>query len=258
MATIITSGTTVTVPTVLPTATPSGDTSFNPHRDALIKAALRLIGAYNSMDNPQPAQMVDALEALNIMLHSWQVEGFLWLKKFALLTLVPGQASYAIGALSPDTCIYTDTLRQAARPTRIKSACYRNSSGYDMPMIPLAREDYAALTNKGSSGRPNQYYYDPQTVQGIVTLWPVPIEASHLFLTVDRGIYDLVADTDNYDVPQEWLRAIKWGLAVELAPEYAVPPGELARLEARYLAIRQSVADFDAEAVSTMIQPGRR
>jgi hypothetical protein len=257
MYSIVTSGTPVTIETQQVSGSTSGDSSLNPVRDDIVKAALRLVGAYNSNDEPTPSQMVDAIQAINIMLHSWQVEGFLWLQKFALLTLVPGQAIYAIGSGSADTCVYTDG-GTASRPTRITAACYRNSSGFDLPLVAISRSDYMALTNKSAPGRPVEFFYDPQQIKGTLTIWPVPTEAATIFLSLDRGIYDLVHDTDTADVPQEWLRAIKWGGACEIAPEYAVPPGELALLEQRYAAIRQALSEYDQEPVESNVQRGYR
>lgn len=234
--------------------TTSGTNSLNPVRDTLVKAALRLVGAYASTDEPRPEQMVDALEAMNIMLKSWQVEGFLWLRKFALLTLVPGKATYQLGEGSTDVCLYTDTLTQVSRPTRISYATYRNASGFDREMTPLSRTQYMQLTNKTSAAPSTQYYYDPQLASGALTVWPVPVTADSLFITCDRGIFDMVNDTDTYDLPQEWLRVIKWGLAMEIAPEYAVPAGEMARLEARYVAIKAGVDSYDRETVPTQME----
>jgi hypothetical protein len=198
--------------------------------------------------------MEDATEACNLMLKSWQVEGFLWLKKFALLTLVPGQLTYkfgndATGTPSPDACVYQGTSTKIDRPTRITSAAYRNSSGYDRPLLPMSREDYIRMTNKTSGAPANQYYYDPQLYQGELTLWPVPTTADSIFIACDRGIADMINDTDAYDIPQEWLRIAKWGLACEIGPEYAVPPGEMARIEAKYEAMKQAISSYDREIV---------
>lgn len=74
----------------------SGETSYNPVRDIVIRGALRKVGAYASTDNPRPEQISDAQETLNMMLKSWQVEGFLWLKTFATLFLNKGQTSYQL------------------------------------------------------------------------------------------------------------------------------------------------------------------
>jgi hypothetical protein len=227
-------------------------TTFYPVRDTLIKASLRLVGAYNSNSQPSADQMQDAAEAINFMLKSWQVDGFLWLKKFALLTLVPGQATYLLGPAadgtpSPDVCVYQGTATQVDRPTRIQAAAYRNSSGFDRPLTPMSRDEYIKLTNKTNQAPCVQFYYNPQLYQGEITVWPVPATADTIFFTCDRGIADLLNDTDTPDVPQEWLRLIKFGLAVEIAPEYAMPAGELARLEQRYNDMRKVIDDYDRE-----------
>jgi hypothetical protein len=234
-------------------------TTFYPVRDTIVKAALRLVNAYSSMGNPDPAQMEDATEACNIMLKSWQIEGELWLKKFALLTLIPGQATYLLGMAqdgtpSPDVCVYTDNSMQIDRPTRVTSAAYRNSSGFDRPLLPFSREDYMRMTNKTTQAPCNQFYYNPQLYQGALTFWPVPDAADKVLISCDRGIYDLINDTDTYDVPQEWLRLCKWGLACEIAPEYAIPAGDLARMEAKYSAMKESISSYNREPVNTQIQ----
>ncbi len=237
-------------------------TSFNPVRDTLVKAALRLVNAYSSPDEALPEQMEDATEACNLMMKSWQIEGFLWLKKFALLTLVPGQATYlfgndSTGTPSADACVYQGTSTKIDRPTRITLASYRNASGFDRPLLPLSREDYMRLTNKIALAPSNQFYYDPQLYQGALTLWPVPSTADSVFFSCDRGIYDLVNDTDTYDIPQEWLRICKWGLAVEIGPEYAVPSGQMQMIETRYEAMKAALLAYNREMVDTQIMVAR-
>lgn len=227
--------------------TTSGVNTFNPVRDEITKSALRLVGAYNSTDEPRPEQLNDANLALNLLLKSWQVQGFLWLKKFALLTLVPGQATYQLGAWATDTCVYDGTATQITRPTRISYAAYRNSTGVDREMTPLARNDYMKLSNKAAAAPSTQYFYDPQTEKGQLILWPVPIAADHIFFSCDRGIFDMLGSDNTYDVPQEWLRVIKYALAVEIAPEYAMPSGEFQLLNAKYEALRADVESYNHE-----------
>ncbi len=236
--------------------------TFYPTRDVIVKGALRLVNAYSSNGLPTTDQMVDGAEACNMMLKSWQVEGFLWLKKFATLTLAPGQATYVFGkdvngADSSDACVYEGTSTKIDRPTRIQSAAYRNSNGIDRPLTPMGRDEYMQLTNKATQAPSVQFYYDPQLYQGEITLWPVPSSADRVFFSCDRGIYDLIATTDKYDVPQEWLRLCKWGLAVEIAPEYAVPPGERDRLEKKYQEMKLAIDSYDREPVSSQMTVGR-
>lgn len=211
-----------------------------------------MVNAYASTGQPAPEQMSDAIEACNLMLKSWQVDNFLWLKQFALLTLVPGQATYkfgnaANGTPSPDVCVYQGTATQIDRPTRISMAAYRNTSGFDRPLTPMSRAEYIQLTNKTNPAPCVQFYYNPQLYQGELTVWPVPTTADTLFFTCDRGIYDVITDTDTFDVPQEWMSLCKWGLACEIAIEYAVPPAQLAQLESKYQAMRQTIDNYDRE-----------
>jgi len=238
--------------------TTSGSTSFNPIRDQIVYGALRLVGAYASTDTPRAEQVNDALEALNMVLKSFQVEGFLWLKQFATLTLVVGQEKYLI----PGAACVDDTGAAIARPTRITYPMRRTSDGADIPMgdtgRTISREEYSALPRKDSPGPPLLAFYDPQISVGILYLWPTPDETSSIIrFTCDRPIQDILTDTETFDVPQEQVRRLKYALALEIAPEYAMPGPEYDRLAMKYKAIVDSLSDFDQEVAGTQIMPRR-
>jgi hypothetical protein len=76
--------------------TTSGSTSYNPELYTILKGALRLVKAYPAHDEPRPEDVESALEALNLLLKSWQAEGFLWLKQWATLFLEKDQIKYAL------------------------------------------------------------------------------------------------------------------------------------------------------------------
>ena len=239
----------------------SGVTSFNPVRDQIIYGALRLVNAYASTDVPRPEQVNDALESLNMLLKSWQVEGFLWLKQFAVLQCVSGQKTYTL----PGVETVTDgTAIPIARPTRISNLFRRTTAtGSDIPMgengQTLSRFDYSILPNKESQGVPLEAYYDPQTETGVLYLWPVPNSNDiQIRFTCDRPIQDMVADTETFDVPQEQVRRIKYALALEIAPEYALPGGDYDRLMQRYQFIAGTLESYDREMAPTQIMIERR
>jgi hypothetical protein len=240
--------------------TTSGITADNPVRDRSIKRALRMINAYASTDEPRPEQMTDALETLNSLLKSWQVEGFLWLKQFATLTCVAGQARYDIPGAET---LSDETGQPIPRPTRIDYLTRRaTSSSSDLPMgengRPVSRSEYAAQPNKAAPGLPLMAYYDPQLETGALYLWPTPSTSLvQVRFSCDRPIQDMIADTDTFDVPQEQVRRIEYALALELAPEYALPAGDYDRLKARYLEISSALSDFDRETAETYFMPGR-
>jgi hypothetical protein len=239
--------------------TTSGSTSFNAVRDQIVKGALRLVNAYASTNEPRAEQVNDALEALNILLKSWQVEGFLWLREFATLTLVPGQAKY----LLPGATCVNDAGTPIARPTRITYVTRSSNGGPDIPMgengRTCSREEYTSLPNKTAPGTPIMAFYDPLISVGALYLWPVPNSATDVVkFTCDRPIQDIIADTETFDVPQEQLRRIKYALALEIAPEYALLAGDYDRMTKKYEGIVSQLESYDREMAETQVMMAHR
>ena len=173
----------------------SGVTSFMANRDTIVRRSLRMVGAFPSTDLPRPEQLVDAITVLNLMLKEWSAEGFLWLRQFVEITLVASQNDYTLG---PNGTPAID------RPLHVFSANRKSTGGNEVPMISLTRADWMAIPNKTSSGTPVQYYYDPQTVDGTLYVWPTPPTGvtDVLVLDVDRQL-DIMSDSlDDFDFPQ--------------------------------------------------------
>lgn len=126
------------------------------------------------------------------------------------------------------------------RPIKFRDAWIRDdATSQDTPQIQVARQDYNQFGYKAQTGVPNQYWYDPQLDTGILTVYPVPTVLGGTFHgIVQMPIQDMVTATDNFDLPQEWLQAIKWGLADELSLEYGCPAdvrGEVAAKAAKFV-----------------------
>lgn len=122
--------------------------------------------------------------------------------------------------------VYTTDV---TRPLRIVSGRRFNfPSAIDTPMIPLSRLDYRALPNKTDTGTITQFFYDPRggaNTQGVVYVWPTPTVSTDGFkFTWYRPMQDFNTAGNIPDLPNEWLDAIIWSLAVRLAPEYDCPP----------------------------------
>lgn len=119
-----------------------------------------------------------------------------------------------------------------ARPTRLLDGFLNQSNGSDMPIRLISKEEYYRFGVKTSTGTPVQVVYDPNLNYGIVNTYPV-INASGytLFLEALTLFEDFAASTDNPDFPQEWLHALIWALAYELAIEYQVTETRLGILE---------------------------
>lgn len=241
--------------------TTSGTVTYSPVITKILYGALRMVGAYASDDAPRAQQVVDAKDALDMMLKGWQVDGALWLKRFVRVKLVAGQNSYDIGPGSADT-VYTGdsgTTAYTQRPTRIYTPTRLATDGTEVPLCdPMSRGDWTALPNKTTTGTVVQVYYDPQLTMGKLYVWPTPVTGvtDYVKLTVDRIIEDVgTEDTYDIDVPPEWTETVKYNLALRLCPEY--PPGLDADNRKIALALKEKMDSYQRSGESVFFQPGR-
>lgn len=114
------------------------------------------------------------------------------------------------------------------RPLRIVSARrYTFAGQLDTQMIGLSRIDYRNLPNKMNTGVVTQWFYDPRggaNATGKLHVWPAPSDStSAVKFTWYRPLQDFTTSAQNPDLPQEWLDALVWNLALRMAPEYDCP-----------------------------------
>lgn len=207
----------------------------------LIRATLRLIGAISSSETPAADESSDALEALNLMLGSWGASRFLSASTGKVTHACNGSTSYTIG-VGGDI--------NTTRPTAIYNA-YWSTGGLDYPLTFLDYSDYQDIGIKNIGSIPEYIVLKPDNPLSTIFLFPVPANGT---LTLDniRPATDLTL-ADDLPYPPEWIRALKFNLAVEIAPEYgfAVSP-EIAALaqDSKAIVMRSMVtvplARFDA------------
>lgn len=141
------------------------------------------------------------------------------------------------------------------RPLRIVAARrYLMSSQIETPMMVSSRLDYRDLPSKITTGTPTQYFYDPRggaNVAGQIYVWPAPVDArAAIKFSWYRQIQDFNNPGDTPDLPQEWLNALTWNLAQELAAEYAVPPPLYQMIRERAAVSLDRVTGWDKEPES--------
>jgi len=128
-----------------------------------------------------------------------------------------------------DVYIYQTKLN---KPLRVINAYVVNpglGNRYKINMV--GRDTYYSLGNLSSEGVPNQVYYDAQLSSGTLSFFPRFVDGDRVIeLTIQRPFEDFDSATDTPDFPQSWIRALIWGLAYELAPDYGVPKDERAAL----------------------------
>jgi hypothetical protein len=114
------------------------------------------------------------------------------------------------------------------------------------------------LGDKTSSGVPNQLYYNPQLQTGFLLVFGVPSDSlSTVYLSTQRMFEDMNASVDNFDFPQEWFQALKWGLCAELSEEYGVDEAKISRIEMKANSYLVECFDWSVEEASVYFSMAR-
>ena len=194
-----------------------------------INGALRLIGMLAEGEVPSAATSQDALMALNQMIDSWTTER---LSIFSTIDQVYNwPASTRIRTLGPTG----DFVGQ--RPVLLDDATYfRDAStnvSYGIKMI--NQEQYNNIAVKTvTSTYPQILWYNATYPDIEIYLYPVPSRVLEFhFVSVSPLSAPAALDTD-LAFPPGYLRAFRYNLACELAPEFGVEPSAQVRRIAMY------------------------
>lgn len=179
----------------------------------LIRGSMRLIGAVATGETPSADEQADALVVLNDMLDSWSTEG---LTIFAAVresfSLTAGQSSYTLG---PSGNFNT------TRPTRIERAAVELSTGAELPIRILSLDEWAEVTLKSTQSTiPQSAYIETSNPLETVNLWPVPNASGNLVLYSHKALSSFANVNDTVTFPPGYAKVLRYGLALELAPEY--------------------------------------
>jgi hypothetical protein len=241
--------------------TTSGTTSFILSRDQVIAYALRKLGVLELGVTPDADTVTNSASALDMMVKSWITKGIkLWTISELTLPLTSA-TSYIIG---PATSSPTPIL-VADKPMKLKQAWLRNISvtpQNDIPLQILSQFDYNNMGSKFSTGTPNSVYLQVSRENSTLYTYLTPdTTASTMYevhLVTQRLLQDVGASTDNLDFPQEWLYALGWNLAAEMATDYGVDGEKLQYIELKAQKFLDEVEGFDVEYSSTFFAPDQR
>lgn len=214
----------------------SGSVDFTVTRNEIINDAFYHTGVLGEGETLSGADMDFGIRQLNKMIKAWGGQGFhLWTLTEREIMLTVDQKTYTIG---PDGDLDTN------RPNKIHNARWSDSSNNETPIHIVSRQEYMALPNKATSGKPTIIYYDRQLSKGTIYVWPVADDATdRLLFTAEDHIEDFDTSSDDTPFPQEWAEAISWNLALRLLGRERVD-GE------RKVLIRENAAMFLAQAIT--------
>lgn len=121
---------------------------------------------------------------------------------------------------------------QAERPLQVVTCFLRDINFNDTPIDTMTLQEYEALPSKAQPGNqsdPIKIYYESQFASGTSIAGPgwlyidcygAQDVTKQLHITYLRAVMDLVNPGDNPEYPQQWYRALCWGLAQEIAPMF--------------------------------------
>lgn len=190
----------------------------------LIASSMRLLGAIASGEGPTTTEQTDAFAALNAMLDAWNTQQLLiFTTSRWVFTLTANKGIYTIGQSgTPDLA--------TARPAAIARAgllLVSTTPSAEFPLHIYTEGEWASVAIKGlQSSLPTGLYYEPDYPNGQVVLWPTPTAANQVALYLDQPLTQFATVGDTVSLAPGYLKAIRYALAVELAPEFGIdaPP----------------------------------
>ena len=145
---------------------------------------------------------------------------------------------------------------KARRPLQFVSLMWVNAANNELPMTPIPVQEYEMLVRKINVGTPGTYYYESQLTDGVIYLNCYPSDTSaRLEAVYISPIEDFDAATDTPDYPQQWYRALHFGLAVDIygTARQGEPSRRLIGLRDEAIAMARNQ---DVETTVSYFQPG--
>lgn len=229
--------------------------NYSVTRDEIISSSLRKLGVLELGDTPDANTVTNAAQALNLMIKQWMTEGIkVWTVSEYTLPLVASQTVYTIAPSGGDLT--------ADKPLKILQGWLRNttvSPQIDLPLQILSKQEYNLLGSKYSTGTPNSVFLDPLTTSSKAYFYLTPDSTAattyQAHLVVQKPIQDISAAGSIADFPNEWMQALVWGLADQLAIEYGLPANHRQEIEVKAERYRVKLEDWDIESTATYFQP---
>ena len=155
-----------------------------------------------------------------------------------------------------DNHVYTYTA-ETPRVIEIIEVRLHKANDYEVPLTIVGRNEYMALSNKSSSGSPNQIYYDKSLDNGTLYTWPTCTDVQEYIKFSGRlPIQNLDNLTDDFEVGVEWFEAIALNLALRLYPKYGKTVDPFVKIQA--MEFLEAAKDSDSENTSVFIQIEKR
>ena len=223
----------------------SGSKDFQPDVGEYIEEAFERCG----LELRTGYDLQSAKRSLNLMLAEWANRGLnQWTVSQKTVDLVKDTKEYTIDSTNPTATI--DVLDVFIRETISNQVT-------DVPLSRLSRAEYAHITTKSTTGKPNQFFIDKK-LSPSVTVWPAPDKNSTyvLHLNVLSRMDDADAGANDVQVPFRFFPCLSAGLAYYIALKRA--PEKVQLLKSLYEEEFTRAMSQDEDRASFSVAPDLR
>jgi hypothetical protein len=185
----------------------------------LINGSLRLLGVLAEGEEPSVAVMQDSIMAMNQMIQSWDTER---LSVFSTQDQVFTWPAYTMSRTIGPTGDFVGN-----RPIEIDDATYFKdpSSGLSFGVKLINQQQYDGIAYKTVTSTYPQVMWVNNTFPDMeMTVYPVPIKALEWHIISVETLTEVSSVATDMYFPPGYLRAFRYNLACELAPEFGVEP----------------------------------
>lgn len=167
--------------------------------------------------------IADGYTYLTRMMKAWQKKRWL----VPALTTINALGNDAIS----NTIGLTGHFSYSVRPDKIQSAYFTQvnsgSNPVSYPLLDLfSRENYDRIALKSLNSFPTHFFYDNAWAGGLgnIFITPIPSASYRIYLSIKTDL-GFPTDVDStFDLPDEYLEAIHYNLAIRLCSGYQVQP----------------------------------
>lgn len=185
----------------------------------IITGALRLLGVVAEGESPSPESAADALSAMNQMIESWNTER---LSVFATEDQIFSWPATVISRTMGPTGDFVGN-----RPITIDDSTYFKdpSTGVSYGLKLINQQQYNGIALKTVRSTYPQVMWVNMTYPDIeMYIYPVPTRVLEFHIVSVEELTRPAILATNLTFPPGYLRAFRYNLACELAPEFGVEP----------------------------------
>lgn len=146
-----------------------------------------------------------AIRSLNYMVSQWSNRGIL---------------QWTVDLIEQETTVNMQSFTPPAGTIDLLDVTLLRN-GYETPMVPMSRDQYATIPNKEFTGLPNQYFVQ-RLREPEVYIWPCADRDTDVIKYYRlRAIEDIGVLSNTPDIPRQFEEAFASGLAAKVAEKFA-------------------------------------